>query len=265
MSVTAERATKKAYFTNLAGGKLLEFQFSPDILDFNEGGEYMDRIPVGNYFNDASWISGKVSKFNLRMFVDRTQESYTAENYNNDPFDGIKRYPTRSPKYLNFDIINMLRGIGQRKPASNGEGNMVDASNYSASPHFSQPSFNDSLGVIGDVEALLYYVRPEGLELSDITIQKDGTARVFDFPQGRFTPPPKCRFHYGNLWSEGYIIDVKYNLSIPNKDLVFRRMDADLVMLRTRWGYLRDIGGLGASDPERIFEGPAGGGNGNIA
>ena len=57
-----QRAIKKAYFSDLDGGNILEFQFMPHELDFTEGGEYSERKPVGNYFPELMWINGKSIK-----------------------------------------------------------------------------------------------------------------------------------------------------------------------------------------------------------
>ena len=40
---TTPRAVKKAYFSDLEGGNILEFQFAPSELDFSEGGQFADR------------------------------------------------------------------------------------------------------------------------------------------------------------------------------------------------------------------------------
>lgn len=251
MSTTTDRAVKKAYFSDLGGEHILEFQFSPHTLDFQEGGRYSNRVSTGNFFTDLVWISGEVNAFDLRMFIDRTQESYTVENADQDPYSSFRRFPNAKNPAPNLDIVNLIRGITNsntssgfansfRKPSTSGA-NYVEPSKYSASPQFKQTSFNDNVGVIADVEALMYYVRPKGLNLSEITISSDGSASVKDFEQGRFVPPPKCRFYFGNMWREGYIVNVKYNLSVMNKQLVPQRMDAELKMICTKWGYLNDI------------------------
>ncbi len=101
-NITTDRAVKKAYFSDLSGGHIIEFQFSPHQLDFSEGGNYADRVVTGNYFTDLVWISGRPNKFTVQLFIDRTQESYFVDNFNQDPFSEISRFPNRNPKYLNF-------------------------------------------------------------------------------------------------------------------------------------------------------------------
>jgi len=252
-NLTVDRAVKKAYFSDLEGGHILEFQFSPSELDFSEGGQYADRVMTGNYFTDLIWISGRPTKFNVQLFIDRTQESYTVDNYNQDPFDSFKRFPNSNPRYGNFDIVNLINGIKNSntssgfatsfKKAGDKGANEVQPSTYTASPHYKQSSFEENVGVIKDLEALMYYVRPKGFKLGEITIQTDGNVSVKDFEQGRFMPPPMVRFYYGSFWREGYITEVKYNLSVMNKLLVPRRMDATIEMACTQWGYLNELGG----------------------
>lgn len=251
-NLTTDRATKKAYFTDLDGGHLLEFQFAPFELNFEEGGRFVDRLPTGRYFNELVWISGKPTEFNLQMFIDRTQESYVSENFDQDPFSDVRRFPNRNPVYGFLDIVGLIEGIKNSNTSSgfatsfkkkNQQGaNEVAPSNYSASPHYVQRQFDEGSGVIPDLEALLYYVRPKGMKLSEATIHKDGSVKVTDYEQARFTPPPMIRFYYGNLWREGYVIEVKYNLSVMNKLLVPKRMDADIKIACTNWGYLNEMG-----------------------
>lgn len=250
-NLTTDRATKKAYFTDLDGNHLVQFQFTPDTLEFIESGLYIDRIPIGKYFNNLTWISGKPNTFELRLFVDRTQESYLIENYNQSPFDSVTRFPNQHSETRSLDILNLLAGIKNSNTSSGfasnfrdqGEktSNKVTPTSYNASPDYPQTAFNEGTGVMPDIEALLYYVRPKGLKLSEITIQRSGEVRIDDFDMGRFIPPPMVRFYYGNLWREGYIVDVKYTLSVMNKLLVPRRLDAQIKIACTNWGYLTDL------------------------
>ena len=250
-NITIDRAVKRAYFSGLSGENILEFQFSPAELNFVEGGRYVDRIPTGSYFNQPAWVSGKASDFSLRMFIDRTQESYTAENYNEDPFQGVTRFPSRIPLVNSLDIAQLIRGIvtgntssgfqSSFKKKHEGKHNEVAPSNYSASPHYRQSAFNEGAGVISDLESLLYFVRPKGLRLSELTIEEDGKINIEDFDVARFTPPPKVRFYQGSIWREGYMVEVAYNLSVMNKQLVPMRMDARIKIACTNWGYLNEL------------------------
>jgi hypothetical protein len=250
-NITTDRAVKKAYFSDLSGGHIIEFQFSPHQLDFSEGGNYADRVVTGNYFTDLVWISGRPNKFTVQLFIDRTQESYFVDNFNQDPFSEISRFPNRNPKYLNFDVVNLAKGIARGGTSSGfessfkkgyeGEGNKVEPSTYSASPHYRQTSFDENVGVLKDLEALMYYVRPEGLNLAEATFKADGSVGIKDFSQQRFMPPPMVRFYYGAIWREGYMINVDYNLSVMNKQLVPKRLDANIEIACTRWGYLNDV------------------------
>lgn len=250
-NLTTDRAIKRAYFSDLSGNHIIEFQFSPAELDFSEGGTYADRVSTGNYFTDLVWISGRPTKFRVQMFVDRTAESYFVSNYNQDPFADLTRFPNRLPKYLDFDILNLVKGIANGNTSSGfvssfkkryeGAGNDVDASTYSATPHFAQPLDKASQGVLRDLEALMYYVRPEGLTMAEATFKPDGSLNVKDVGQQRFTPPPMARFYFGSIWREGYIINVDYNLSVMNKELVPLRMDANIEFACTRWGYLSEV------------------------
>lgn len=250
-NLTTDRAVKKAYFSNLEGGRIVEFQFSPASLGFEESSKYATRVKTGSYFTDLVWISGNPNAFNIRMFIDRTQESYTSENYNQDPFSSFRRFPNQSPRFTSLDSVNLVRGIASSNSSSGFAssfkkntkegGKEIQPSNYSASPHFKQSQFNESVGVTPDLEALMYYVRPKGFQLDEITTSNNQVVSVSDFDNGRFTPPPMVRFYYGNMWREGYIIRVKYNLSVMNKLLVPRRLDADITMACTKWGYLNEL------------------------
>lgn len=253
MNLTTDRAVKKAYFSDFFGDNIVEFQFAPHELDFSEGGQYADRVVTGNFFTDLIWISGRPTKFSVQMFIDRTQESFISDQYNQDPFANFKRFPNSNPRLSGFDIYNMVQGLKQGSSSSGfatsfkrgntkEDGNEVAPSNYSASPQFSQSQFNEATGVIKDLEAILYYVRPRGLKLSEITIEGTQVVSIGDYKQNRFVPPPKVRFYYGAFWREGYITEVKYNLSVMNKLLVPRRLDATIEMACTSWGYLNEIG-----------------------
>lgn len=250
-NLTTDRAVKKAYFSDLSGGHIIEFQFSPHQLDFSEGGNYADRVMTGHFFTDLIWISGRPTKFKVQLFIDRTQESYFVENYNQDPFAELHRFPNRNPKYLNFDVVNLAKGIASGntssgfassfKGADTRGANTVSPSVYSASPHYKQSEFDENVGVLKDLEALLYYVRPDGLKLSEATFKNDGSVSIRDFEQRRFVPPPMVRFYYGAIWREGYMINVDYNLSVMNKLLVPKRLDAEIEFACTKWGYLNEV------------------------
>ena len=266
-NLTTDRATKKAYFTDLDGGHIFEFQFSPNELDFKEGGQYVDMVMTGNFFTDLIWISGVPNRFNLRVFIDRTQESYVVEDYNQDPFSAIIRFPSARPRMSSYDATSMIMGLKQSSGLSTsfkkdyqGGGNSVDPSKYSSSPDFKQSQMDGASGVLKDLEALMYYVRPKGLKLSEITIQQ-GQVSVKDFPTGRFVPPPMIRFYYGAMWREGYLINVDYNLSVMNNILVPRRLDANLTIACTRWGYLNELGSSAIENATDSYDTPLTGSN----
>lgn len=260
----AERASRKAYFSDLDGGNILEFQFMPSELEFMEGGDFSERKPVGSYFPEFMWINGRTSPMQLQFFIDRTMASFVAGEYNQDPFSEVKRFPNKYAKYTRLDIVNMVNGLSKGQSSSGflstfgdkrkGQGVTPIASGYSASPHYNQP-LDENVGVLKDLEALLYYVRPLGLKLGEMTIQTSqravmgdkgkgemGTIKYKDYEQARFTPPPMVRFYFGAIWKEGYISEVNYNLSVLNKKLVPQRLDAKLTMVCTRWGYLSEVG-----------------------
>lgn len=255
MNVTAERASKKAYFSDLEGGHILDFQFTPDELNFTEGGRFVDRVTIGYHKTDYIWLSGKPSKFNLKMWVDRTQESATPLN-NSDPFENAKTQPaSRFSKLGGIAVDNLERSAlysaGKKAIVKSGakNGNEVASTVYSATPDFKQNADNEIKGVYFDLEALLYYVRPIGFKLSTADTQPDGKIKITDYSQSRFSPPPMCRFYYGNYWVEGYIEEVRYSLTAMNKMLVPRRLEADISFLRTNFGYLEEVqSGASADD-----------------
>lgn len=244
-----ERAIKRAYFSDLDGGVILEFQFTPADMDFTEGGQFIERIKTGSYFSDFMWVSGKSAPTQLAFFVDRTQASYVSGTMNQNPFSEVQRFPNRFTKYTNLDIVGLIKNLPSQYKSyvgnkSKEKGTLV-ASNYSASPHYNQ-GLDENVGVLKDLEALMYFVRPKGLKLAEITINTsdagEKTVSMKDYQQSRFTPPPMVRFYFGPIWREGYITEVRYNLSVLNKLLVPQRMDASITMLCTRWGYLNEVG-----------------------
>ena len=252
--IVTNRARKKAYFSDLDGGHIVDFQFTPDELTFVEGGRFSDRIATGQYLTDYIWISGKPNSFNIKMWVDRTQESMVLGDQNTDPFSDVTRFPKKShPRFTNFDVVSLIRGINNSDTSSGfastfakksdaKTGNAIDPSKYSATPDFKQDIFSENKGVYYDVENLMYYVRPKGFSLAKGTVSNDGSIKISDYKQTRFTPPPMVRFYYGNLWSEGYIEEIKYSLTAMNKQLVPRRLEADITFIRTNWGYLDEVG-----------------------
>lgn len=260
MEVT-ERATGRAYFTDLDGGNVIDFQFAPATLSMFEGSRYTDRISIGEYHTDFLWLSGKPNNFKLKFWVDRTQESmgvWTGE----DPFENMNNNRMRTnPRYSNFDALNMVRNMAKgefgssgfytslRKKGDSKKGNPLVPSKYSVNPDFRQEGYSEDIGVYGDLEKLLHFVRPKGFKLASIKLNIDGTMRLTDFEQSRFTPPPKIRFYYGNMWREGYIEQVSYQLSVMNKRLVPRRLEADITFICTRWGYLT---GLSSEEGEKV-------------
>ena len=262
--MATDRATKKAYFTDLDGNNVVDFQFTPEALNFSEGGRFADRISTGQYFTDYIWISGKPSKFSLNIWVDRTSESMSSGETNVDPFEELVRRPKRLFPRLGDIKDDLIQGIKNsagnsgflsailKKPFAT-EGNSIDPSVYSATPDFSQSMYSETKGVYYDLEKLLYFVRPLGLSLGTAVTQTNGSLKISDYTQARFTPPPMVRFFYGNTWAEGYFEEVDYSLTVMNKLLVPRRLEADITFLRTKWGYLDEVGlGVEAVDYNKV-------------
>ena len=252
MDIT-KRAVGRAYFSDTEGGNIVDFQFAPAQLQMFEGNRFSDRISIGEYHTDYLWLSGKPNNFQLKFFVDRTLESmgvWTGE----DPFANMSLNRRRTnPRFTNFDAVNMVRGLLKGDLGSSGfytslkrkgsvrEGNPLVPSNYSINPDFRQDTYSEDVGVYADLERLMYFIRPKGFKLANIRLNTDGTMRMNEFEQNRFTPPPKVRFYYGNMWREGYFEQIKYDLSVMNSRLVPRRLDADIEFICTRWGYLTGI------------------------
>lgn len=250
MSITSNRATKGAYLCDLQGGHIVDFQFSPETLEFNEGGRFNDRIITGRHDTDYIWISGQPTRQNIKMWVDRTLESNTQLDQTSDPYSSITKLPKSAiPRYADFDVVNFINGVKNglvdlyskaRGIKDVTEQTSLEPSTYAVSPNFNQATSNDSKGVFYDVELLAYFLRPEGYELAKAT-NTNGVISIDDVKQTRFIPPPKCRYFYGNYWAEGYIQEVEYKLSVMNDNLVPMRMEADIVFLRTKWGYLNEL------------------------
>lgn len=257
METTTERAKKRAYFSDVDGGHIVEFQFTPDELNFSEGGRFADRISTGFHMTDYVWISGKPSKFKLTMWVDRTTESFVNfEASDTDPFANITRLPRNNR--FSEDNFALVRGLKRAfmEEAPPMKANAINPSVYSPTPDFSQEGYSDNVGVYMDVEALMYYVRPEGFQLGKAIEDAEGAINLSQFQQSRFTPPPKCRFFYGNAWMEGYIEEVKYSLTMMNKILVPRRLEADISFIRTNWGYLNEVTNGDATDFTDVSRSP---------
>ena len=255
MSLTSNRSTKGAYFSDTKGGNIIDFQFSPETLEFNEGGRFSDRVLTGRYNVDYIWISGQPTKMSIKMWVDRTLESVTPTDATQDPFGDVVRFPKATiPRYANFDIVNMVRGMKngimdringnvKNKQLQSKTPIPIDPSVFAVSPNFDQSTTTSNKGVFHDVEKLAYFIRPLGYEQGVATTNSEGVISISDYKHNRFTPPPKCRYFYGNFWAEGYIQEVSYKLSVMNENLVPLRMEADIEFIVTDKGYLNDIAG----------------------
>ena len=266
-NLTTNRATKAAYFTELDGSHITPFQFTPNELDFKESGKYTDRLSTGEYFPDMVWISGSANDFKIRMFIDRTMESFVSSDINADPFSSIKKLNSRYNDGNTLQILSLITAISNGnnpsgflndfRSAGGGKGNKVPMTSHSMSPDFKQNQISDGIGVIKDLENILYFVRPKGLRIDQQSTQSKislynpnpnggvqtqlSTVKYQDFQKKRFVPPPMARFYYGSFWREGYIKEVSYKLTCMNSELVPRRMDAEITFGCVRWGYLTEL------------------------
>jgi hypothetical protein len=235
-NIPSDRATGRAFLTDLQGGNIVDFQFAPFTLDFEEGGNYEQRTKIGHHFTDAVWISGQPSMFSLYMFVDRTNESVPMDIYDM-PYSKVHTMNHRKPQYNQLTLTNLARLIVKKE--YKGE------KDFKQSEHFPNPEFaqgyDPARGIYPDLEKLLYFVRPEGINMDNNTIRNSAEVSVQDFEMYRFTAPPMVRFHYGTLWRECYMTNVKYKLSAMNKELVPRRFEADIKLVTVRQGYLENV------------------------
>ena len=233
----SDRATGRAFFSDLDGGNIIDFQFAPFTLDFEEGGQYEQRTQIGRHFTDAVWISGKPNMFNLNMFVDRTNESVPMDLYDM-PYNTLRRFPERQySQYNPLQAASLVRGMMRS--------DVLGDKDFKQSEYFANPAFADGYdparGIYPDLERLLQFVRPVGVSVDNNTIRNSGEVNLEEFEEYRFVAPPMVRFYYGTHWRECYMTSVKYRLSAMNKELVPRRFEADISLIAIRWGYLENV------------------------
>lgn len=263
-SSSIPRALAKAYLSNIDGSVIVDFQFAPSELNFSEGSEVKTFNEVGQHDTDLLWVSGKPQQFMLDIFVDRTAESF--DNSDKQAFDewyNIRRFISWYPSLIPILGAASPFGAGVAAVTTAGiakslevygmfkkKGQVADPSDY-PSKYIANPEFMQTrgqggeriIGVNDDVQKILYFIRPTGYT------ETSGEQSGDDIDKGRFTveptvqdaafnPPPLCRFFYGNIWREGYIIDFNYNLSVPNNLLTPQRLMGQITIQILRGGVL---------------------------
>jgi hypothetical protein len=241
MKELTPRATKRAYLTDINGDNVVNFQFAPASLTFSEGNTFHERLKTGAYYAEYTWISGVRRAFTLEMFIDRTLQSFSGPEFNQDIASEVRRIPAIFPQFTAFQSSAYVNAI-RRAKGRRAEVPTVPMTSHSKSPEFAQNNLNEEKGVYPDLHKLLYYIRPSVLTQSTGFFENTGTIEFDSNANNRFTPPPRCRFFQGNQWKEGFISQVEYELSAMNRELVPRRLIANFTFLVEREGILVDLG-----------------------
>lgn len=252
-----DRAKKYAYFCDSEGDNIVDFQFNPANLPLSEGQEYNDKVTTGSYEPDVLWVSAKTQRFNIDMFIDRTYESAGGNSVNDsfvpnkNPFQGLTNLAfgtvEASATFNNGNrIVTGLRNAFRKENKEDALEARFVKSDYRAGNNVNSGDFDANVGVLGELKKLLFYVGPKDVnsipraDVSNDFLTINANTKVIQYSGARkyFTPPPMVQFFYGNIWREGFIENIEYNLSVPNRDLVPQRLEATLQFLVVRGGFL---------------------------
>jgi hypothetical protein len=233
-----ERAIRSAFFSNESGTVIIDFQFTPVSIEFEKSTAYHSSNMNGFDEPDIGWISGVPSHFALDIFIDRTSESL-GEKYTE--YEGETLQNTEF--YYGYDKYNQSGIIKEYiKSAKNAKANFK-VSDYAVNAVFAKNAkYNETIGVFQDLANLLYFITPLGndtLPVGDMT--KKGVVVLKNFKTAQFSPPPVILFFYGDFWKKGFLSRISYSLSAMNKNLIPRRLMANLEFIELSGGVLKDI------------------------
>jgi hypothetical protein len=234
------RALKSAYLSNVEGSVIIDFQFSPSELDFSENSSVKVETLTGEYGADLFWTSSNMDSVTLKLFIDRTSESFVGTKTPDK--EKTVKIPSWFPKpYETSAIVNAIKR--QLKPKEAGQ---IERSSYDPSPNFKQDEAKYN-GVLTDLAKIQLFLRPEGYKssLSGMLVNSKnykGKLNIEESAGKRFSPPPIIRFFHGDLWVEGYATKFSYNLSVMNTQLVPQRLTGDLIIVVSRSGQFKSVG-----------------------
>jgi hypothetical protein len=239
----AEKALTHAYFSDVSGKVVIDFQFSPASLTFVENSKVVEETVVGHYGNDLLWIGGNVSDIKLHIFLDRTEESLVGQKS-----DALNRtIKTPNVFVAPFQSSVILEAIKNVLGMSSRPGiNDPERSSYDPAPHFAQNP-NNTTGVLGDVAKFQYFMRPEGYKNSVIIVEGGANKSSKDEDtltnpnDALFSMPPLIRFYHGEIWVEGYLSVFNYKLTVMDKQLIPNRLEADINIKVHRFGTFRTV------------------------
>lgn len=233
MAQFIERATAGAYFSNMDGSVVFDFQFAPHELNFADRSKYHTRMKVGDYRPEFVWISGETKEIELNVFIDRTYGSKTKQDLGVAP----ELLPINANPAVNPRVIGDSNLATPVKPPAFGEANFKQfASDSSVNPNFPQYANDEESGVYIDFERLRFF-----LNLSVKRVNRQDLVNGVLTYENRFVPPPMAYFIYGSLWLQGYITDIQYTFSAVNKLLVPKRLDAKIKFIIFNDGLLNPI------------------------
>ena len=238
-----DKATKHAYFSDVTGNVIIDFQFSPHELEFRENSKIVGESVVGHFGNNLLWIGGDVSDVKIHIFIDRTEESFVGQKSDlttrHIQTPGIFSNPLE--KSVVVDAIKNVISMSQLPGINNPE-----RSYYDPAPHFPQKE-NSETGVLNDIAKFQYFTRPEGYKSNTIVIKEGSKSSKRDRyvytseNDALFSAPPIIRFYHGEMWVEGYITNFSYKVSAMNTELIPRRMEGDISIKVHRYGSFKTV------------------------
>lgn len=253
----AERSLKKGFFTDDKGENLIEFQFNPTEIVFNEESRIESETHVGEVNPNMLWVSSAPEDFYITLFVDRSDESRGTQGRNFDASDliGKKQY-----HYIGAGLDQMVRTAKARVEGTAGRYGLesiirgdVEAdpnlmrSEYNPSPHVNPNDigFNKNVGVWNEYQKFKKYMRPRGWE-EDVNLSNYNSL-AFNLAlleagrwerQQSFTSPPLAIMFFGDLWIEGYFRSLRPRFSVMTRNLTPQRMEVEIILSIHRKGII---------------------------
>jgi len=238
-----KRASKTTYLTTVAGDITVPFQFSPHELNGAESGNFSSRVRVGGFDPQLIWISGEVRRITIPFFIYRTLESVSRQRHNSHEtkFMPLVRFPNQNPGLTSADALALRQGTANASGTQVKEPATFTMTDFDPNPNFPLGVGSENSGVYIDLNLFLHFIRPAGQGITKAQFDKSGEFTILDYAEGRFVPPPLCRFFHGNYWLQGYLSRIDYRLSAMNGSLVPMRMEGNLEFLIEKDGVLTEI------------------------